>query len=78
MIKYFVETPTKIIAAEENISNSCPVTSLNVKKRLAFDIPERHCSLSPSVFSGVKKLKNIGKLWYYCKSTEIKLKINKF
>ncbi|CAI6376593.1 unnamed protein product [Macrosiphum euphorbiae] len=55
------ETPTKIIAAEEiNISNSCPVTSLNVKKRLAFDIPERHCSLSPSVFSGVKKLKNIG------------------
>ncbi|XP_060859819.1 uncharacterized protein LOC132937008 [Metopolophium dirhodum] len=55
------ETSTKIIAAEEiNISNSCPVTSLNVKKRLAFDIPDRHCSLSPSVFSGVKKLKNIG------------------
>ncbi|KAL5239201.1 hypothetical protein ACI65C_006611 [Semiaphis heraclei] len=52
-------TPTKIIAEEINVSNSCPLTSLNVKKRLAFDITDRRCSLSPSVFSGVKKLKNI-------------------
>lgn len=67
MFKYFVETPTKTIAEEINISNSCPLTSLNVKKRLAFDIPERHSSVSPSVFGGVKKLKNTGKLCYYCK-----------
>jgi len=65
MFEYFVETPTKIIAEEINVSNSCPLTSFNVKKRLAFDIPDRRCSLSPSVFSGVKKLKNKGKFCYY-------------
>ncbi|KAF0726766.1 kinesin-related protein 2-like, partial [Aphis craccivora] len=52
------ETPTQTIAEEINISNSCPLTSLNVKKCLAFDIPECNSSVSPRVFNGVKKLKN--------------------